>query len=113
VAAFYADENVPDGLADRLCHLGHDVLTARDDGRSNRRIPDPDVLARAIALGRTVLTGNRNDYHKLHVAVPAHAGIVTYSQDDDLDALAGRVHQAVSMVASMAGVLVRVVRPSV
>jgi hypothetical protein len=37
---------------ERLRALGHDVLTARDDGRANQGIPDPHVLARQKWLVR-------------------------------------------------------------
>jgi predicted nuclease of predicted toxin-antitoxin system len=112
VADFYADENVRIELVDALRALGHDVLTAQDDGRANQGIPDPLVLARATALGRAVVTGNRWDYHRLHRTQPAHAGIVTHTKDDDFQALAGRIHAAVSPFPSLVGLLVRVVRPS-
>ena len=59
MAALYADENVPRALIDALRTLGHDVLTAYDDGRANQGILDADVLARAVQLGRAVLTNDR------------------------------------------------------
>jgi Uma2 family endonuclease len=74
MAALYADENFPQPAVEELIRLGHDVLTAGADGRSNRDIPDPDVLARAAALGRAVLTQDR-DYLRLHKADPKHAPI--------------------------------------
>ncbi|MBX9581049.1 MAG: DUF5615 family PIN-like protein [Gemmataceae bacterium] len=111
MAAFYADENVSHDLADALRALGHDVLTALADGRANQGIPDPLVLARATVLGRAVLTGNRQHYHRLHRRQPNHAGIVTYT-DDDFQPLAGRIHAAVVPLPSLVGQLVRVVRPN-
>lgn len=112
MAALYTDEHVPFELADALRALGHDVLMARDDGRAGSGIPDPLVLARATQFGRAVLTNNRWDYHKLHRTQPGHAGIVTYTRDDDTLALAGRIDAAVSPLPSLVGRLVRVVRPS-
>ena len=53
----YADEDFPHPVADELRLLGHDVLTAQDDGR--RQTPDPFLLARAHALGRVIMTYNR------------------------------------------------------
>jgi hypothetical protein len=53
----YADEDFPHPAVDELRRLGHDVITAQEDGRM--ATPDPDVLARAHALGRAVLTHNR------------------------------------------------------
>ena len=73
MATFYADEDTPASLIVALTALGHDVLTAAADNRANQRIPDADVLARAIAIGRTVLTFNRWDFHRLHRSTPAHA----------------------------------------
>jgi hypothetical protein len=90
--------------------LGHDVLTAFEDGRANQGIPDEDVLNRAIALGRAVLTNDRNDYHQLHKANPAHCGIITYTNDKDVAALAGRIHAAITALPSLVGQLVKVTK---
>jgi len=46
----YADEDFTYPVVEELRRLGHDVLTAQEDGR--RATPDPDILARAHALGR-------------------------------------------------------------
>ena len=80
--------------------LGHDVLTALEDGRANQGIPDPDVLARACALGRAVLTNNRDDFHRLHKSQPLHAGIITFTDDSDIAALAQRIHRRISALAT-------------
>ena len=60
----YADEDFPLPAVQELRRLGHDVLTAQQDGRTATRTPD--VLARAHALGRAVLTYNRRHYERLH-----------------------------------------------
>jgi len=60
----YADEDFPLAAVEELRRLGHDGLTAQDDGR--RSTPDPDILARAHALGRVVLTHNRLHVEPLH-----------------------------------------------
>jgi predicted nuclease of predicted toxin-antitoxin system len=112
VPTFYADEDFPGPIVQRLRALGYDVLTAHEDGRANQKIPDPDVLARAIELGRVVLTKNRHDFHRLHAAVPDHFGIVTITDDKDRAALADRIHAAVSAHTDLAGVLIRVVKPN-
>jgi hypothetical protein len=112
MAAFYADENVPGPLVDALRGLGHDVLTAHEDGRANQKVTDADVLARAVELGRVLLTNNRHDFHKLHRADPNHAGIVTFTDDTDRAALAGRI-DAAAAVPTLAGQLAKVVRPNV
>jgi len=77
MARIYADENFPGPIVRRLRTLGHDILTAQEDGRANQKIPDPEVLKRAVALGRAVLTNDRKDYHRLHHSDPNHAGIIT------------------------------------
>jgi hypothetical protein len=112
MASFYTDEHVPFRLVDALRALGHDVLTARDDGRANQGIDDPDVLARATDLGRAVITNNRRDYHRLHRRIPNHTGIVTYTDDPDRPALAGRIDASVASIPSLAGRLVKVIRPN-
>jgi hypothetical protein len=112
MASFYTDEHVPFRLVDALRALGHDVLTAREDGRANQGIDDPDVLARATGLGRAVITNNRRDYHRLHRRIPNHAGIVTYTDDPDRAAIAGRIDAAVAASPSLAGRLVKVIRPN-
>jgi hypothetical protein len=113
VAQLYADEHVPPLVIAILRALGHDVLTAKEDGRANQKIDDPDVLARAIALGRAVLTNNRKHFHRLHGSVPNHAGIVTYTDDHkDRPALASRIDAALAATPTLAGQLIRVVQPN-
>src|SRR3989442_12904236 len=73
----YADENFPLRTVEELRRLGHDVLTALEDGRANQSIPDEDLLARATEIGRTLLTINRLDFKRLHRRMPDHAGIIT------------------------------------
>src|SRR5580704_10799039 len=107
---FYADEDFPGPLVTALRALGYDILTVPQDGRAGA--DDPIVLARATDLGRAVLTKNRNDFHRLHAAVPNHAGIVTITDDKDRTALALRIHTAVSSHTDLAGVLIRVVKPN-
>ncbi|MCI0457029.1 MAG: DUF5615 family PIN-like protein [Gemmataceae bacterium] len=110
MAQLFADENVPKQLVEALRLLGHDVVTAHEAGRANQAIPDPDVLAHAALLGRAVLTGNRRDFHRLHAAFPAHAGIITFTDDADIGALAARVHASLATVTSLAGVLIKITR---
>jgi hypothetical protein len=112
MASLYADKDFPIPVAARLRALGHDVLSALDDGRAGQKIPDPQVLARATHLGRAVLTHNRKDYHRLHLVDPNHAGIISCTRDDDVDALAARIDAAIAPLPALAGRLVRVVRPN-
>jgi hypothetical protein len=74
--------------------LGHDVVTVQEDGRAGT--PDAGVLARAHALGRAVLTYNRHDFELLHRQGAAHSGILSATHDSDFQALAARIHAALS-----------------
>lgn len=111
MARLFADENVPHQLADLLNAMGHDTITAHAAGRANQRISDPDVLAHATLLGRAVLTNNAWDFNKLHRANPAHAGIITYTDDPDLPALAQRIDAKIAQAGALAGKLTKVYRP--
>lgn len=90
----YADENFPLPVTEELRKLGHDVLTVREDGYA--RTPDPGVLARAHALGRAVLTHNRRHFERLHRQGLPHSGILSTTRDDNIQALAARIHQALA-----------------
>jgi hypothetical protein len=91
----YADEDFPFPAVEVLRQLGHDVLTAREDGRI--ATPDPDILARAQALGRAVITQNRRHFERLHHQGAAHSGILSTTHDPkNPDDLAARIHAALS-----------------
>ncbi|MCE9532467.1 MAG: DUF5615 family PIN-like protein [Planctomycetes bacterium] len=107
---FYADEDFPGPVVAALRALGFNVLTVQQDRLASA--DDPIVLARAVELGRAVLTKNRNDFHRLHAAVPEHAGIITITDDPDRAALADRINAAVSAYTDLAGVLIRIVKPN-
>jgi predicted nuclease of predicted toxin-antitoxin system len=112
MARLFADENFPIAVTVALRALGHDVLTAHEAGRANQGIPDDEVLAWATTQGRAVVTLNRRDFHRLHAASPNHAGIITCTRDDANPVPpAARIHAAVNAAASLAGALLRVVRP--
>lgn len=108
----YADENFPRAAVEELRRLGHDVLTAEEDGRANRRVPDEDVLERADELGRAVMTLNRVDFKRLHLRRPDHAGIVICTFDSDFTGQARRIDKAVRQAGELKGKLVHVYRPS-
>jgi Domain of unknown function (DUF5615) len=110
---FYADENCPRAVVAELRRLGYDVLTALEAGQANQGIPDPDVLAFAINLGRTVLTLNRRHFIRLHRQVTPHSGIVVCTADADAVALAQRIHVAVIVESPLDNKLVRIVKPAV
>jgi hypothetical protein len=91
----YADEDFALTAVEELRRLGHDVLTVQEDGR--RGTPDPDVLARAHALGRAVLTHNRRHFERLHRRGAAHSGILSAKQDPNHHAaLAARIDAALA-----------------
>ena len=107
----YADENFDFPVVQELRHLGHDVLTVNEAGKAGRKIPDEQVLAYAISLGRTVITFNRWDFASLHKKDPTHQGIIICTRDDDVAALAQRIHQAIVNLPSLENVLIRVDKP--
>lgn len=110
--ALYADENFPLRVVEELRRLGHDVLTALEDGKANQAITDADLLARATELKRALLTLNRQDFKRLHLHVPAHAGIIICTEDPDRLGQAERIHLAIAEVITVSGKLVRVYRPA-
>jgi len=111
VARLYADENVPARVIARLRKLGHDVLTALEDGRANKSIDDEIVLERSIQLARCVLTNNRKHFHRLHKIHHDHFGILTFTTDIDANALAERIDTGLGANDELEGRLIRVVKP--
>jgi hypothetical protein len=86
----YADEDFTYPVVEELRLLGHDVLTAQEDGR--RTMPDPVILAHAHALGRAVLTHNRRHFERLHRQGAPHSGILSTTRDPKRHAaLANRI----------------------
>ena len=49
----YADENFPRSVVNRLRTMGYDVLTLAEDGKADRRLPDDQVLLRALDLAES------------------------------------------------------------
>lgn len=110
MARLYSNENVARGLVQALRDLGHDVLTSFEAGNANLRIPDPEVLAFAHGLQRTVLTGNRDDFHRLHRGPEPHSGIVTFTDDIDFEGLAKRIDDALNDPRAVGRFCARVTR---
>ena len=110
--SLYADENFPLRVVEELRRLGHDVLTALEDGKANQAITDAELLSRASDLNRVLLTLNRQDFKRLHLQTPAHAGIIICTEDPDRVGQAERISAAISDVADLNGKLVRVYRPA-
>src|SRR6185369_11154820 len=90
----YADEDFTYPVVEELRRLGHDVLTAQEDGQ--QATPDPDILARAHALGRAALTHNRRHFERLHRQGSDHSNILSATRDDDSSALATRIDTALA-----------------
>lgn len=111
MASLYSDENFSLAVVKFLRALGHDVLTVQEAGKANLGIPDGEVLACAVSLDRTVLTGNRRDYIRLHRSQPNHAGIIVCTEDLNFERLASRIDEAISAVETLRGKLIRVNRP--
>ena len=86
----HADEDFSFPVVEELRRLGHNVVTAQEDGRT--ATPDPDVLARAHSLGRAVLTYNRRHFERLHRQGADHSGILSATHDSDFPGLAARIH---------------------
>ena len=112
MARFYADEDFPFPVVERLRQLGHDVLTAFEAGQANQSIADADQLAFATGLGRAILTRNRRHYIPLHRRSAHHAGIISIADDPDFDGQASRIDAALAGCSTLASQHVRVHRPS-
>lgn len=108
---FYADEQFPLRIVEKLRVLGHDVLTVQEAGNANLKISDDRVLAFATSNNRVVLTLNRKDFKRLHRSQPHHGGIIICTDDTDRIALAERIHTATLMESELSNKLVSVVRP--
>jgi len=108
---FYADENFPRPVVERLRELGHDVLTAQEAGNGGQGIPDEEVVVFAKGHDRAVLTLNRRDFIRIHARDAAHEGIVVCTEDRDMAGQANRIHAAVATAGPLAGLLIRVNRP--
>lgn len=111
MARFYANENFPLPVVERLRQLGHDVTTVQETGKGSQQTPDDVVLQTATADRRAVLTLNRKHFVRLHHASPNHAGIVACTVDADFTGQAERIHDAVATVEDLTGRLLRINRP--
>ena len=112
MARLYADENFPAPVSLALRQLGHDVLTVQQAGQANLKIPDEDVLAYAVSQQRAVVTHNRRHFVRLHRLATRHLGIVICTRDDDHQALASRIDQALQSQADLTDQLLRINRPA-
>jgi Domain of unknown function (DUF5615) len=111
MAKLYADEDFSYPVVQQLRQLGHDILTAQEAGQSGQSILDAAVVAFATETGRAVLTFNRRHFIRLHSEVPSHAGIIVCTRDDDVTALAHRIHQRLQTAPPLQNQLLRINRP--
>lgn len=107
----YADEQFPLLVSKLLRAMGHDVVTVQEAGNANLGIPDEEVLAFAIRDNRAVITLNRQDFIRLHRNSSKHFGIIVCTNDSDRQQMATRIDKAISTEKSLAGKLIRIVRP--
>jgi len=112
MARLYADEQFPRDVSERLRTMGHDVLTVQEAGNANLGIPDEEVLAFALSNNRIVITLNRQDFIRLHRINPDHSGIIVCTNDTNRPRMATRINEAITAEESLAGKLIRVIRPS-
>ena len=112
MAQLYADEDFNSPVVQRLRQLGHDVLTAHEAGQAGHGITDAAVVAFAMATGRAVVTFNRRHFIRLHTEVSSHAGIIVCTRDDDVAALADRIHRQLQSTPILQGQLLRINRSS-
>jgi hypothetical protein len=69
-------------------------------------------LALATMAGRAVLTFNRRHFIRPHSEGLPHAGIIVCTRDDDVVALADRIHQQLQNVPTLQEQVLRINRPS-
>jgi len=112
MAQLYADEDFSYPAIQRLRQFGHDILTAHEAGQAGQGITDDAVIAFAIVISRAVVTFNRRHFIRLHAEVTSHAGIIVCTRDDDVVALADRIHHQLQNTPTLQDQLLRINRPS-
>ena len=112
MARLYSNEHFPRQVVEELRRLNHDVLTIQETGKAGQRIPDEEVLAFATTDNRTVLTLNRKHFIRLHNERPGHAGIIVCTFDPNFVGQANRIHEAINILPSLVGKLIRIYRPT-
>jgi predicted nuclease of predicted toxin-antitoxin system len=113
MARFLCDEDFDATIGAALRVRGHDVLRHQEDPAAPRGEPDAEVLARALAAERILLTHNRTDFIRLHRAGARHAGILTLPQDPDAEGAADRIEALLATHPRLKDRLFRVHRPPV
>ena len=95
--ALYMDVHVPRPVTIGLRLRGVDVMTAQDDG--SERTADPDLLERATALGRVLVTQDDDllvEAARRQAASESFAGVVFGRQ---LDLTVGRMVRDLELIA--------------
>jgi predicted nuclease of predicted toxin-antitoxin system len=105
-----ADENFSREAGTHLQNLGYDLITLTDLGLAQIGMPDPEVLKKATALNRCVITFNRLDFIKLHKASNQHAGIIVCTYNPDNKQLAEKIHHSIQQFNSLHNRLIRIYR---
>lgn len=111
-ARLYSNENFPLPAVVALRRLGYDVMTTKEAGKAHEGTPDEEVLQFAIAEERAVITHNRVDFIRLHLANPEHFGIVVCTQNPDFEDLANKVDNALKNITDLRCQLLRINRGS-
>jgi hypothetical protein len=112
MARLYANEDFSYPVVQRLRQLGHDILTAHEAGQAGQCITDEAVLAFATAVGRAIVPFTRWHFIRLHSEVSSHVGIIVCTRDDDVLALAARIHQQLQRDLTLQDQLLRINRPT-
>jgi uncharacterized protein with PIN domain len=106
---FYANENFPFDLVEKLREFGYDVLTSYDAGQANQSISDEDVLKFAYERERAIITLNREDFISLHKQGYKHSGILICKDDRDYKDQAEKLREfIINNTQSLAGRLIRI-----
>jgi predicted nuclease of predicted toxin-antitoxin system len=108
----YADEQFPLPVVEKLRSNGYDILTVKEAGKANQKIPDEEVLAFATSQNRAVITQNRRDFIFFHNQGIDHAGIIVCTKNLDWDSFAFEIDSALKNREFIVGELIRVNRPS-
>lgn len=111
MAKLHGDEDFSRPVVEQLRQLGHEVTTTQEAGMAHQGIGDAKVLAFATQRGRTLLTFNRRHFIRLHRSTPSHAGIIVCTRDDDVVALARRIHESIEATRILRDALIRINRP--
>ena len=107
----YTNENFPFPAVQALRELGYDVLTTQEAGLAGQAMSDIDVLRYFISKKRVLITLNRKHFIYLHTEIPDHYGIIVCTFDTDFNALANRIHRAISEKKDLSKTLIRINRP--